>query len=80
MTDHITTSVSAFCQVFLLALQTRNIVDERYLLIFATSILISASWLFNVRTANKSRMCQVAYAIGGGVGAVASIPVYRWIS
>lgn len=61
--------LTAVVQVFLVALQTRQIARRAPVAqIVVVAIGISAVWIFNVRAAVSSLPAGVAYVLGAGVG------------
>lgn len=75
------TFISAFIQVFLIAIQTKNIADSNYALAFFTSVGISASWIFNANSVvKKGRAEKIAYGAGSAIGVVAAIATYNLIT
>lgn len=75
------TFISAFIQVFLIAIQTKNIADSNYTLAFFTSIGISASWIFNANSVvRKGRAEKIAYGGGSATGVVIAIVTYNFMA
>jgi hypothetical protein len=66
-------------QVFLLTLQTINIVDRNIPLIGITSAGIACAWLINVGGARAGWKTRVAFVVGGSLGAMMSIPFHTFI-
>ena len=68
---------TGFVQVFLVALQTRQIAKgARLLWIFLVACGISAVWIFNVRAATGTLAAGGAYVLGAGLGTVAAMKIH----
>lgn len=71
------TFVSAFLQIFFIAVQTKNIAESAYVLAFLTSLGISLTWIVNANSVVKRGWKErIAYACGSATGVVAGIFLY----
>lgn len=66
-------------QVFLLSLQTMNLVDKNIPLIGITSIGIGITWTINVKGASGDKKSIIAYLVGGSIGAMSSVPFHTML-
>jgi multidrug transporter EmrE-like cation transporter len=66
--------LSVYAQIFFLSIQTYNIINKNIPYAILTSIGISITWLFCVRSAEeRSIQNTLAYIIGGAAGVATSI-------
>jgi hypothetical protein len=76
ITDILKALATGAAQVFLVALQSRQIARRASLgWIFVVGIGISAVWIFNVRAAVSSFYVGAAYVLGAGLGTIAAMKV-----
>jgi uncharacterized membrane protein YfcA len=68
--------LSVYAQIFLLGIQTYNIINKDIVYAAFTSAGISVTWLFSVRNANDRNLINtLAYVAGGMLGAITSIVI-----
>lgn len=66
--------ITAFFQVFFVALNTFFIAKEKMELSFIAAIFIAILWTYNVRSiVVGTRMASFVYAIGSGTGSLVAI-------
>jgi len=73
----IITFISAFLQVFFIAIQTKNIAYSNHVMAFLTSIGIGCAWMYNANSVVKNgRAEKIAYVCGSSTGVVSAIILY----
>lgn len=75
----IITWVAGFGQVFLIGIQTYNLINNSYLLAVLTSILITVCWINGVHAVLKTRLHRFTYGFGCIVGVECAIVVHKFI-
>jgi intracellular septation protein A len=69
---------ASFATVFLLGVQTINIVKFSYTLAFVTSMLISWSSYYLYKLVPNMKLIEfISYTLGGAIGIVSSMYVYE---
>lgn len=62
------TWIAGFGQVFLIGLQTYNLVELNYWMAALTSLLITVCWIQGVHAVLKTRLHKVCYGLGAVMG------------
>lgn len=71
--------INGFGNVYLIGLQTYNLVNQNYLLAGFTSVLITICWIGGIHSVLKTRLHKVCYGIGAVSGVEMAILTHQWI-
>jgi hypothetical protein len=71
--------LAGFGHVFLIAIQTYNLISMNFLIAGVTSVLITICWINGVHAVLKTRAHKIVYGIGAVSGVEMAMVVHRWV-